>query len=176
MQLSRSLYLADIRSAARRSGNTSSADHVFSLSPGDLVVLGKRREGIGHRLLREFVPLETHTLKDFASAQTVRIFSDDFQQGFPPSSRLCTRTRLRRQLLDRRFALSWTTGLSSRRCRFTGFRRLIGIDRRQLAVDVGELVFQILLLAEDLFAFAIQTFPLPLHHIRKPDLIHLPGP
>ena len=75
MQLSMSLIVDQV--AAHRSTNLSLADHVFSFSPGDQVVLGERREGIGHRLLRGFVSLETHKLKDFASAKTVRMFPDD---------------------------------------------------------------------------------------------------
>ena len=59
------------------SSNPSLADHVFSLSPEDQVVLGKCGEGIGHRLLRGFVPLQTHTFKDFAPAKTGRMFPDD---------------------------------------------------------------------------------------------------
>ena len=45
-------------------------------------------EGIGHRFLRGFVPLETYALENFASAETVRIFLDNFHYGFPPSSGL----------------------------------------------------------------------------------------
>jgi hypothetical protein len=100
---------------------------------------------------------------------------NDPQQDFPPTSCPWTSTRLHRWLLDRRYAPSWTTGLSTRRRRFTGFRRLVGIDRRKLAIDPGQLVFQILLLIENFVAFAVQTLPLPLHNIGKPDIIHLIG-
>ena len=75
MRLSMSLIVDQV--AAHRSSNPLLADHVFSVSPEDQVVLGERRKGIGHRLLCGFVPLETHTLKDFAPAKTGRMFPDD---------------------------------------------------------------------------------------------------
>jgi hypothetical protein len=46
MQLSM-LLIVD-RVAAHRSTNLSLADYVFSFSPENQVVLGERREGIGH--------------------------------------------------------------------------------------------------------------------------------
>lgn len=59
--------------------DASVADHIFSLSPGDLVVFGDCRERVGHRFLGGFVPLKTQMLKDLASAQTVRFLPDDLQ-------------------------------------------------------------------------------------------------
>jgi hypothetical protein len=74
--LNMSLRPPDIMFAARGSSNTSPADHIFTLSPRDLVALDERCEGIGHRLLSGFVPFEAHTFKDFGAAKTVRIFPD----------------------------------------------------------------------------------------------------
>ena len=75
-------------------------------------------------------------------------------------------------MLDRRSALSLTRGLSTGRFRFAGFRCLIGIDRRQLAIDLGEFVFQVLMLIGELFALTIETLPLSPHDIGEPNLTH----
>jgi hypothetical protein len=71
------LRLAGIRAATPPSRNRSPADHVFPIFPRELVVLGQRRKGVGHRFFGGFIPLQIHTLKDFAAAKPVRLFPDD---------------------------------------------------------------------------------------------------
>src|SRR5262249_43045425 len=103
-------------------------------------------KGVGHRHLAGLVALETHALQDVLPSEPRWVSFDQLQQLLPfapPAAASAT-----------------TAGRLPGLWGFAGFRRFVGVDCSHLVVDCRELLFKLVLLVEDLFAFCVQAFAL----------------
>jgi hypothetical protein len=64
--------------------------------------------------------------------------------------------------------------LASGRGSLAGFRGFVGINRAEFAINLGELVFQLVLLVENLLALSMQPLAVPGNKVGEGLLSHRP--